>query len=286
MRVSPSQLKTYKECEQQWYYSYIDNLKPKMRRTVAVDVGNYTHELMHVMYQFLQAFPDVKPGSDEVMDMMMARIKNDVENGNLDSISTTNIVMKLMTRYITWQSPRIDKGITVLGVEKDFMITLGNFGLILNGFIDLVYRDAAGNIRIRDHKTSGQKNSWNEKKLKLLEQLLLYCLAMQEELKEPVLRVEVNYVNTYQYAGTPPPSTEIYKIFRHTHTPAVLDSYRRNLELMHDRMVQISEGASPIRNFHDGCGSCRFYELCNLETKGLDSSTTKQYLFQTIDKNE
>lgn len=287
MRVSPSQLKVWKECEQAWYYSYVDELKPKMARSRALDIGTYTHELMHVIYQYHKAFPDVKYGSDEVLDMIVARVKKDIEERNLDTINITAIVLKLITKYVTWQSARIDTGITVIGVEKEFKVQMTEDGLILHGFIDLVYRDASGKIRIRDHKTSGQKNSWSEKKIKLNEQFLMYALAMTLELGEPVLPVEVNFVNTYQYANNKtPPNNELFNIYRHVHSTPVVDSYAQNLINMHEQMVAVSEKKRvPIRNFHEGCGSCRFFELCNLETKGLDSTNTKSYLFKKVDKD-
>lgn len=278
MRVSPSQLRTWKECQQAWHYSYVEGLKLK-KSSKYFDIGTYTHELLHVMYQTMKAM-GWKPGSDNMVDMMQSRIKADMESLDLDNIDVMSIVWPLVTKYVSFQSSQIDKGITVLGIEHEVRQELDN-GLIIHGFIDLVYRDSAGRIRIRDHKTSGQKNSWNPNKVKMNEQLLLYALAVGLEFGEPVLDVEISFVNTYPYKNKQPSADELFKLFRHTHNEQAINSYRKNLQRMHDQMLE----GNIMRNYSESCGSCRFFDLCYLETRGLNADNTRAAMYQKIERD-
>jgi len=282
MRVSPSQIKTWKECEQAWYYSYIEGLRLN-RGAKHFDIGTYAHELCHVIYQYMKAFPSVKAGSDEIKDMLVNRIDQDRESMTLENMDVMKIVWPLLSQYCSVQTSKIDKGISIIGVEHEVRQEIAP-GLIAHGFIDLVYRDAAGQIRVRDHKTSAQKNSWNNNKVKMNEQLLLYALALSQEFDEPVYAVEISFINTYQYGpkSKKPTYDELFKLFRHVHNEQAMKTFKHNLIRTHDRMLE-SE-TNPLRNYSESCASCRFFDLCNLETRGVDATLTKNSNYMRIER--
>lgn len=278
MRVSPSQLRTWKDCPQEWHYSYVDGLRLK-KQSRYFDIGSYTHELFHVLYQYFKAFPNAKPGSDEVIEMMRHRINQDMDEMDLDNIDIMSVVWPLVQKYVSYQSPRIDVGIEIIGVEREFKVNIGE-GLVLHGFIDLVYRDRAGRIRVRDHKTGAQANSWSAQKVKMDEQLLSYSLGMEIELGEPVHDVEINFALTAQ-TKKPKPNSEVFQLYRHTHNENVMRVFRENLLTMYRSMVN----DLPYRNLSSRCGSCRFHSLCYLEMRGMDTEPTLKAMYQQIERD-
>lgn len=269
MRVSPSQLKQYKECPEAWRLSYGEGLQVNRTRKV-FEIGTYTHQLLHVLYQTLKL--GYKPGSDFVIDMMASRIKSDLRDVDADNAIIMSTVLPLVTRFVKEQSPKIDSGIEVIAVEHEFFTEVE--GITLHGFIDLVYRDRAGNVWIRDHKTSAQANSWYNDKLVMDEQLALYAYAMSIELGEPVLRVEVNFLNTYQYKD-PRPTADMFKSFKHSHTELSLDNWFKNLQVLHKQMEQPEQ----YRNYSNACASCRFFQICSLDTRGIPVDGIKKTYF-------
>ena len=73
------------------------------------------------------------------------------------------------------------EGTEILGVEHKFEIPINNDWL-LNGFIDLEYRDAEGHTRIRDHKS---KKGFTKKELaEYAKQIYIYSTAFREQFGE------------------------------------------------------------------------------------------------------
>jgi hypothetical protein len=277
MRVSPSQIRTWKDCPQEWHYSYVDGLRLK-KSSRHFDIGTYTHELFHVLYQFYQAMPHIRPGSDEAISMMRHRIDSDMADFDIDNIDVMSVVWPLVSKYVQYQSPRIDKGIQILGVEHEFRQELED-GLIIHGFIDLIYRDRAGNIRVRDHKTSANAASWTQDKLKMDEQLLMYALGVAMEFGKPVYDVEINFANTSQ-SKKPKPTAELFQLYRHQHNEHSIEAFKNNLVILHKKMSD-----PPHRNYSGRCAGCRFHTLCYLETRGQDTTATINAMYQQIERD-
>jgi hypothetical protein len=115
VKVSNSQLSAYKDCPQKWEYSYVHSYKPLARRRT-FDKGNYTHELMHVLYQLMQDSHH-EPGSDFLQAAIHQRIMGDLENAAKDNLAVYASIIKVMTSYVQYRSPLIDRQIKIEGVE-------------------------------------------------------------------------------------------------------------------------------------------------------------------------
>lgn len=258
MRVSPSQIKVWHECSQRWHYNYKQGLKPKKPKRV-FDKGLYFHELLHVYYHTVAA--GYTPGSDFTIDFMESRLKSDLASLDMDNLQVMQSIMPLVRKFVAWQSAQIDNDIAeILGVEHEFYYEMGN--VTMHGIIDLVYRTkSTGKIRIRDHKTSEQKNSWFQDKLMMNEQLPFYDFAISNLFGEKVERVEVNFVNTYPYK-TPPANAELFKLFTWQYSHNYINEFAVNLTKTHMLME-----TDPIRNL-SACGFCDYKTLCHLEMNG------------------
>jgi hypothetical protein len=246
LRVSPSQLGVYKSCPQMWKYGYIDKLQRKGNRKQYFDIGTYFHELSHVYYQLLRM--NHEPGGDFVLNAMRSRIESDLTGVTQENLEVMATVMPLVTKYITYQSPKIDKGIKVIGVEYEFFVPFGN--VVLHGIIDLLYRNSRGVLCIRDHKTGQQ---------------LLYALAMSIEFNEPVHVVDLSFTNTHVYKTKQPPVNELFERYLYEHNENSLRVFGENLLEITNKMV-----ASPThRRYSAECAGCQFFQLCTSETRGL-----------------
>jgi hypothetical protein len=199
VKVSNSQLSTYKDCPQKWEYSYVHSYKPLARKRT-FDKGNYTHELMHVLYQLMQDSHH-EPGSDFLQAAIHQRIMGDLENASKDNLAVYSSIIKVMLSYVQYRSPLIDRQIKIEGVEATLEIeveTPKGHSVILLAIVDLVYRDLRGRMVVRDHKTSERVNAWNKDKVKLDPQLLLYA-AIWYKLTGEVPVTEINFARPLSY---------------------------------------------------------------------------------------
>jgi hypothetical protein len=264
-RLSPSQLKVWHNCPQEWHYSYVEGFKPRRNQRV-FEKGLYMHEKFHVMFQTLQATGH-KPGDDFILNFMMNHIQKDLVTE--DNIEIMSVVWPLMSKYISLVSPEIDTHMEVLGVELDLHQVWED--IEFHCIIDLAYRDLrTGKIRIRDHKTSEKKNAWTQKKLMMDNQLFHNAVTASLYFGEPVYDVEINFVNTFAYSPNSkvkPSARDLFQLFRHEHNKSAIDAYKANLRLVNKKMDD-----PPIRNYTAACTSCRYFDLCHFGGRGIDMS--------------
>lgn len=263
MRISPSQVNMFNECQQKWYYSYVMELKPRDREK-KFDKGTYTHELFHVYYHTLEL--GYQPGSDFAQQFMDSRLESDMAGASMENIDTLASIIPLVRKYVSRRSPVIDNGIGIISAEHEFKFEWVD-GIILHGIIDLIYKSARGAFIIRDHKTSEQVNSWSQESLFLEGQFLFYSLWYYLT-EGRVPEVEVNFINTYPYKK-PVPDDQIFKLFRYEHNEKGILAFAENLRQIHQTMID----GKPTRVFNkQACKFCVYRNLCHSEVRGLDTS--------------
>lgn len=256
---SPSQLRVYRNCPTQWNYVYnLDINKPTSKHVF--DVGKYFHELLHVIYQTLKSNPKI---STEVLSAMISeRVRRDLVKENIEIVAQ---VLPRILEYISYQHPLIDKNIQVLDVEFEFKVLvttpLGH-EVLLHGIIDLIYRDSAGVIRIRDHK-SGGRNSHSPRSVTLDDQLLFYAVGLSSLRSSPVLDVEISFLNSTNYK-TKKPQSEMFGLYRYQHTPVGIELAKQNILQLIDKMIE----SEPHKNYSPNCAGCVFFDICSLELRG------------------
>lgn len=211
----------------------------------------------------------MKPGSDAAIAMMRERIKQDMashmDSNNLDIFK--EVTGKFM-RFIEEQSPRIDKDIVVLGVEEELNVPVQlPSGRIISlfGFIDLRY--SSGSYRgIRDHKT-GEK-AWKGSDVGLSNQLLHYDTAVLL-MTDETYAVEINFVNTHEYAKKIPSFEEVFTFGNHYHTRRGLEIYLEQTCQLIDEMLD----CKPTPHYDERvCNGCPYRLPCTLERRGIDPS--------------
>lgn len=258
---SPSQMRSYVFCPQQWDYIYNKDISKSIKRRY-FDVGNYFHELLHVVYQTLKAG---RPNSEFLQQMIKSRVRQDLIGENLEVVKT---VLPKMLEYICYQMPIIDKNIQVLEVEYEFKVpvtTPNGHTVALHGFVDLIYKDSSGTVRIRDHK-SGERSSHSPNSVKLDDQLLFYAVAISLARKIPVLDVEISFLNSHIYKEKRP-SNEMFQLYRYQHTEKGLALAKANILAKIDQMLD----SQITKNYSTSCPSCVMFDICTLEMRGLST---------------
>jgi hypothetical protein len=272
---SPTQLRAYDHCPQEHHYSYTEKIQRSIATTFRTfDFGNYAHELMHVYYQTLK-LGGHKPGSEFLVKMMESRVKNDLLQANFNNIELVSLVWPRLLTYFTYQSPQIDKNIEILGVEKEFktpVTTPNGHEVLLHGWMDLIYRDSAGRIRIRDHKTGQNVKTHTTNSVMLDDQLGFYGAA------NAIHDVEISFINSYLHKGkNQPPINTLFGFHRYQHSSVGLSVIESNILEKIDKILD----TKPHKNYSPLCPSCQFFELCHAETRGLDVQRIKTLHYRT-----
>ena len=274
---SPSQLRVYDKCPKEHSFSYKENLQRTLKVGRHFDFGNYAHELMHVYYQAVKA--GGKPGSDFLIKMMEARVKNDLLAADFENIELVSLVWPRLLTFFTYQSPQIDKGIEVLEVEYEFhapKTTPNGHNIRLHGIIDLVYKDNAGSIRIRDHKTGSNVKTHSSNSVMLDDQLGHYAVS------KDIHDVEVSFINSYLHKNKQPPPSSLFALHRYRHTPVGLSVIEANILAKIDRILD----TEPLKNYSPSCPNCQFFELCHAETRGINVQKIKSLHFRTKESHD
>ena len=265
----------WNECPQEWYYGYKEQLKRQNQNTFHMDRGTYFHRLCHYYYNLLRT--GYRPGSPTVRAAMEKKIKEDLKEMTVDTVTLLATSQPQFLDYIENYSPKIDMNIKIVEVEYEFHVLVqtpkGRF-IFLHGFIDLVYRDLMNRLRVRDHKTGERKDTWNQEKAKFDNQLFFYDLAMYILYGEQIDVVEINFINL---AKKPEKKFEMFKA---EHEPVQLENYRVNLLKILDKILD----SDIHRNYSKNCPSCSFYKLCTLESKNLPVASTISMLFERTNR--
>lgn len=272
--VSPSQLRVYDHCPQEHHYSYVEKIQLKERiGRPHFDFGNYAHELMHVYYGTMKATGQA-PGSDFLVKMMESRVKNDLLQADFENIELVSLVWPRLLTFFTYQSPLIDKGITVQEVENEFkvqVVTFNGHTVILHGIIDLIYIDPSGAIRIRDHKTGSKPNSHSQRSVMLDDQLGHYSIS------KGIPDVEISFINSYLHKKKQPPIDTLFAQHRYQHTPVGMSLIKSNILEKIDKILD----TKPHKNYSPACPNCQFFELCHAETRGVNVEKIKSLHYRT-----
>lgn len=221
------------------------------------------------------------PGSEFALASILSRIQNDVNNASgPELIQVYATISKMMTRFIQEQSPIIDKGITVIGVEHelDCPIQIDGRDFQLFGFIDLIYRDSDGRLRIRDHKTG--EVAWGKSDATQSNQLMFYSAVMYK-LTGEVPIAEISYINTHDYVKQRAKFEKAFAFPTVAYTKREMENYLDNACHLIEEMVK----SLPIPHYGQQCKWCPFVTPCTLIRKGIDPTLVINAQFQIVDRN-
>lgn len=168
MRVSHSRVKTWRRCEKQFEYKYVQGLRTKAKNK-NLEMGSWIHELlMHY-----------RDGQDWLAHhrRLEAKFKTYFEEEReMLGYDMPDQCLRLMRSYVRQYGKADKRDYTVIDTEMDEIVTLPN-GLEVNVIIDLIVEDRKGGLWGWDYKT---RTKFDAKDLILLDpQYSLYYDAME-----------------------------------------------------------------------------------------------------------
>lgn len=273
---------TWRQCPKAWYYSYVVGIKKKQSNKRFFELGTYFHELMHVYYQAVEQ--GHKPGSDFLVNYMNSRIKRDMDSLTEENVGIVGQVSKMAAQYVASYSPIIDKNIKVVGVElhnKVEVTTPAGNDVVLNCITDLLYETQDGKLTVRDHKT-GQSGGWSQIMIPLENQLLFNAVAIWLDSGVMPLRVEISFINSYNYVKKQPTLTERFQKFVHVHNPHAIEFYYKEMLKLMDRMI---EDEDPVHYYSKDCSKCQFNAICTQELRGFDTESLIHSQYEKVDRD-
>lgn len=168
MRVSHSRVKTWRRCEKQFDFKYVQGLRKKAKNK-NLAMGSWVHELL--MYyrdgqDWLAHHRQLEKKFNQYFEEEREALGHDMPDQCL----------RLVRSYIRAHGKQDQRAYTVIDTEMDEIVTLPN-GLEVNVIIDLIVEDRKGGIWGWDYKT---RTKFDPKDLILLDpQYSLYYDAME-----------------------------------------------------------------------------------------------------------
>ena len=154
LRISNSELQTFKDCRRKWWLSYYRRLRPRMENmTGALALGSRIHEALDQYYAkgvpLLQAHAQlVENDRLLVADQMfgMETLEKEAELGRV-----------MLEGYLSWvEEEGIDAELEMISTEEQITAPLFNGEVELTGKLDMRVRRKADGVRLfRDFKTVG-----------------------------------------------------------------------------------------------------------------------------------
>jgi len=246
--ISHSQIRTYKECPQKYYFAYIEGIKPPINEKI------FLGEMFHAA---IEQFFILKISGTTL------------EEGEAGAVFSAAFDAASRDRKIKWHTPRretrerglaflqyflrhIAPAIKPLMVEKELSAELPGTGVILKGVIDLVEED----FSITDFKTTTSK--WSPSKARNSPQMIIYKYLFDRSFGpvQASLKYEVLYAKNAAN-------------IRHQTFPVIpaADAMEKLLELI-EHVVENINGGIFYANKNPFCKYCEFFELCQTSDSG------------------
>jgi PD-(D/E)XK nuclease superfamily len=266
-RVSFSQVQTFLRCRLKWRYGYVLGLVP-LEPDKAMEMGSYLHGKLDIYYQLYRQTRE----PEELWGLMEPLLLEDLDlkggtNGEMISRS-----MKVMWRYIHEFSPQVDAGIELIESEMHFeapLTTPKGRDFLLEGYVDLLYSHN-GQIRVRDHKTTGKAGNFRKKGDTDYDMQQATYIGGLRTVGIPVFRGEVTELITFNYSKYS--AEPLDKLMRRTptyRTDRAIEAAMRWYGRVVDQMIDENEFL-PSRE--SGCRYCWYRDPCTLLQEGVDDA--------------
>lgn len=282
--VSNSELNSFRTCKQQHLYAHGQKIAPR-RRSDALEKGIIGHEVLEIFFKSLQAGQGYLAAAAEANAHIDALITAVVTNGSdADDLNLLADLRKRLVEYMTEEVVLQDfmAQWEIVLVEEVLSMGLPN-GITYSMRLDLLLRGKIGPYKgkyvLMDHKFLG--DFYTDRKVKANPQVPRY-LAILRHNGYPVKTAIYNMIRTrvnkspmsrdakFKYAEYTPESAVIKQILHDDARDAGDIEFYRTLGL--ERWEQeISRNMGSMT-----CGYCGFFNLCQAELAGQDTTVMRQ----------
>jgi RecB family exonuclease len=183
IRISNSEIQTFKDCRRRWWLSYYRRLQPKTQNmTGALALGSRIHEALDMYYS--KEIPLLEAHAQLVEIDKQKLIESYRDTYDLESEAELGRIM--LDGYLQWvQEEGIDAELEMISTEEIIEMPLMDNSVILQGKIDMRVRRKADGVRMfRDFKTVGGSFTDFGAMAHMNEQILTYMMLETAQNKE------------------------------------------------------------------------------------------------------
>jgi hypothetical protein len=183
VRLSNSELQTFKDCRRRWWLTYYRRLRPKQQdMTGALALGSRIHQALDDHYA--KGIPLLKAHADLVETDKQLLLADFRDVANLETEAELGRIM--LEGYEEWVSENgIDAELEMISTEETIIAPLFNGEVELQGKLDMRVRRKADGVRMfRDFKTVGGSLAEFSNMAHMNEQVMTYMLLESTKVDE------------------------------------------------------------------------------------------------------
>jgi len=293
IRISNSEIQTFKDCRRRWWFTYYRRLKPKMAEfTGALALGSRIHEALDQYYSskmerdLLQIHAelvaaDMKTLTDEFRDT--TSLETEAELGRV-----------MLEGYLEWMELEgIDAELEMISTEEIIERPMMDGRVTLQGKIDMRVRRKIDGVRMfRDFKTVGGSFADFGSIAHMNEQVLTYMVLEEAQNKdgersEGGIFTMLRKVKRGAYAKPP-----FYDQIEVRHNRFALRAFLEQLEGTLEDMLRVrdalNDGESHFKHVYpkpskDCKWKCQFFAICPLFDDGSAAEAALSDAFVSSD---
>jgi RecB family exonuclease len=180
IRISNSEIQTFKDCRRKWWFQYYRRLKPKQKQyTGALALGSRVHEALDQYYSTGKPLLEAYAGLVEDEKTILLAEFRDVDT--LEKEAELGRIM--LDGYLEWvEEEGIDSELEMISTEEIISMPMFDGAIELQGKLDMRVRRKADGVRMfRDFKTVGGSLSDFAELAPMNEQIMTYMLLEQHQ---------------------------------------------------------------------------------------------------------
>ena len=291
VRISNSEIQTFKDCRRKWWFTYYRRLQPKVKDyTGALALGSRIHEALDRYYSTGQ--PLLEAHADLVKEDM--KTMNDSYRDTTALESEAELGRIMLEGYLEWvELNGIDQELEMISTEEIIERPMMEGRVTLQGKIDMRVRRKLDGVRMfRDFKTVGGSFADFGATAQMNEQILTY-MTLEEAQNQEGERSEggiftmLRKVKRGSYAKPP-----FYDQFEVRHNQFALRSFWQRLEGTLEDMLRVRDaldaGESHYKHAYprpsrDCKWKCQFFSICPLVDDGSAAEAAISDAFEVSD---
>lgn len=291
VRLSNSEIQTFKDCRRRWWLTYYRRLKPKQQEfTGALALGSRIHAALDDYYAngkpLLQAHTELVEKDRELL------IADYRDTYTLDTEADLGRIM--LEGYLEWvEENGIDAELEMISTEETIIAPLFNGEVELQGKLDMrVRRKVDGARMFRDFKTVGGSLSDFANLANMNEQILTYMLLEATKNGEGERSDGGIFTMLKKVKRTAKATPPFYDQIEVRHNVFTLRSFWERIHGTITDLMRVRKALDSGENhaFHaypspsrDCKWKCQFYTVCTLIDDGSASEQALSEMFEESD---
>lgn len=291
VRISNSEIQTFKSCRRNWWLTYYRRLKPKHREyTGALALGSRIHAALDEYYA----------NGVNLLDAHSALVLKDravLENDYLDTSSLDNeaeLGRIMLEGYLQWvEENGIDNELEIISTEEIITAPLFNGEVELQGKLDMrVRRKIDGARMFRDFKTVGGSLSDFANLAHMNEQVLTYMLLESLKHGESSRSDGAIFTMLKKVKRTAKSTPPYYDQIEVRHNVFTMRSFWNRIHGTLEDMMRVRKALDSGANTayvayptptRDCKWKCQFFTICTLMDDGSASEEALSEMFEETD---